>query len=336
VALSVERRERLLREAQELYGAREYTALVNALSPLERGDLLEVPDLGFLLADAWHRLGNREGALHLLEALGPVCARRGNDRLFRDRLNLEGALLFGLGRIDEAEDAWGRLRSAAASAGDANFAARSSNNLGVIYTMRGEREEALASYARAIAAYQQLGYLRGLAQAHQNQAITYRELDFWRDADHHFLRAIDYAAQDGSQDEVARARQERALLLCYTGDRHLARQTARQALRSWERLSDPAGLGDTHRVLGLIALATGGLDEAEEEAEQALVFAQRAHAPLLEAETRELLAAVASGRGDEARGASLRSGAEELFASLGAGSWGAQLRLRVGWLAGGR
>lgn len=335
MALSVERREELLRESRELYGAREYTALVNALSPLGRGDLLEVPELGFLLADGWHRLGNREGALHLLQALGPVCARRGNDRLFRDRLNLEGALLFGLGRVDEAEGAWGRLQSASAAAGDANFVARSNNNLGVIHTMRGAREEALASYARAIAAYQQLGYLRGLAQAHQNQAITYRELDFWRDADHHFLRAIDYAAADGSQDEVARARQERALLLCYTGDRHLAGLTARQALRSWERLSDPSGLGDTHRVLGLIALAAGRLDEAGEEGEQALVFACRAHSPLLEAETRELLAVVAEGRGDAGRAASLRAAADEGFAALGASSWGAQLRLRVAWLAGG-
>jgi tetratricopeptide (TPR) repeat protein len=334
VPLSSEGRASLLERARELYGARDYPGLVELLLPLEAGELLETPVLGFYLADAWQRGGERARALSLLAELAPVCARRGNDLLYRDRLNLEGVILFGLGRIEEAEDAWRRLLSAATRAGDDNFDARANNNLGVIYTLLGDREAALASYARAITAYQRLGYVRGLAQAHQNQAITYREMDLWREAEHHFQRAIDYALADGSADENARARQERSLLLCYQGQRGLAALTARHALREWERLDNPAGVGDSHRVLGTIALAGRDWDRARAEAEEGLGFARRLHDPLLEAESCELLATVAVARDAGAGAEPLRSRAEELFASMGAGAWGSQLRQRLRWLSG--
>jgi tetratricopeptide (TPR) repeat protein len=323
----------LLRRARELHGAREYAALVEALASVEPDALLETPELGYLLADGLQRVGERERALPLVQALERPCARRGNDSLFRRRLNLEGVLLFGLGRTGDAEEAWTRLLGASADAGDTNFVARSNQNLGVIHTMRGDREAALASHARAIAAYRSLGYLRGLAQVHENQAITYREIDFWREADHHFLAAIEYAAADGSRDEVARARQERALLLCYQRDGRLAEKTARLALHEWERLGDPVGQGDTRRILGLIALSAGRAAEAGEHAERAQGLARSARAPLLEAESLELRAVLARLDGDEEGASSLRSDADARFASIGASSWGASVRARAEWLA---
>jgi tetratricopeptide (TPR) repeat protein len=328
-----ETREAILARARELYEARDYAGLVLLLSPLRRAELVAAAELGFLLADAWQRTGDRAAALALLEELEPACARRGNDRLSRNVVNLQGVVLFGLGKLAEAERAWRRLMSASSRAEDENFVARSNNNLGVIYTLLGDRVAALVSYGRAITAYQRLGYLRGLAQAHQNKAITYREMDHWREAEHHFQRAIDYATADGSPDEVARAKQERALLLCYEGERRLAEVTARHALSRWEQLGDPAGIGDTRRVLGTVALADQRLAMAEQEAGQALAIAHTTHNTLLEAEIHELLAAVEGARAGGAAGESHLARADELFASMGAERWGAQLRDRLRRLA---
>ena len=322
-------REALLARARELYEARDYAGLVVFLSPLRRTELATVPELGFLLADALQRTGDREGSLALLDELAPACARRGNDRLSRNVLNLRGVVLFGLGRLAEAERAWRRLMSASAGAEDENFAARSNNNLGVICTLLGDRVGALASYGRAITAYQRLGYLRGLAQAHQNKAITYREMDRWREAEHHFQRAMDYAAADGSEDEMARVKQERALLLCYAGERRLAEVTARRALTRWEELGDPAGIGDTLRVIGTVALADGRWGVADEAATHALRIAETTRNALLEGEIHELLGALEGAREGPPASEPHYARADELFAAMGAERWGAQLRERL-------
>lgn len=329
MALRAEERAALLEQARELYGTRRYAALVQLLSAQAAEELIEEPELGFLLADARHRVGELADALALLLRLGPVCARRGNDRLFRDRLNLEGVVLFKLGHPAEATQAWNRLLGASSRVGDSTFVARANNNLGVLHTLGGDREAALLSYQRAIAAYQKLGYLRGLAQAHHNLALIFRELGFWAESDRHFVQALEYARIDASTDEIARVNTERALLLCYRGDRRLAAATARRALAMWERLEDPIGASDATRILGIIGLAGRELVEAREHAEQALALARRAHAELQEAETLELRAAIALARGEAGEAAADRQLAERLFARMGAEVFGARSRERL-------
>ncbi len=53
--------------------------------------------------------------------------------------------------------------------------ARCLNNLGVIASLRGDPQTALANYHLALAAYQQAGLVRGIAETHHNIAISWRE-----------------------------------------------------------------------------------------------------------------------------------------------------------------
>ena len=99
------------------------------------------------------------GVLALLRQLAPVLARLGNVPLVRECFNLEGVLRFGLGDVSGAEEVWGRLLELAMRDGDEAMVARANNNFGVVYTIRWERELALASYGRSTAACQRLGYL---------------------------------------------------------------------------------------------------------------------------------------------------------------------------------
>lgn len=322
-------RDELVRRARRLWEAREFASLAEALAPVEPAGLLAEPALGYYLADARLRLGQREEALRLVRLVEPAFARRGNDRLSRERLNLEGILLFGTGDVAGAEATWMRLLDASMRAADETLVARVNQNFGVVYTLRGEWDRALVSYERAAVAYQRLGYLRGLAQVHTNLGITHRETGLFRDGDQRFLQAIDYAQMDGSRDELWRARIERALLLCYEGDLPLARLTAERALAAWRELGNSVETGEARRVLATIALAAGDWAAVEAHAGEALSLALEAHAALLEAESREILAILAERAGDPTRAGTLRREAEERFTALGSPAWGRNLRSRL-------
>jgi tetratricopeptide (TPR) repeat protein len=334
--LTPEERAQRLAGARALYDARDYPGVQRELGTVAAEELLAEPELAFLLADSLRRLGEGRRALELAAALAPVCAHRGNDRLNRDRLNLEGMLLFERGDVAEAEEAWEELLDAASRAADVNFVARSSHNLGAVHALRGDAQSALASYNRALVAYRRLGYLRGMAQAHYNLAMAYREMDRWKEADRHLRTALGYARRDGSDDEVAANHQERAMLLVLTGDTPHARALAARAIELFERLSDPGGVGNATLVLGMAALADGRADDAKRHLEEALELARRTATALLEAEAIEALAALADAEGRDDEAAQLRARAEAGFAALSAAGWGQQVRRRLRTLPGPR
>ncbi len=324
----------ILERSRTLYAARQYAMLAEFAASLPPETLTEEPEFGFHVADAWRRIGRSAEAIELVRALAQRCDARGNDRLFRDRLNLEGILLFELGKIDDAELSWRELLDAASRAADEDFVARANNNLGVIYTLHGRPAEALASYERAIAAHRIRGYRRGLAQAHQNLAITYREIGFENEADAHFRRVISYARTEGNEDEVARAEQERALLIYYfRRDAALARATATRALQRFQKLGLPVGVADVERVLGVISLGERRVSDSRDHFQEALRVARETHTALLEAETLLGLAALSACVGDTAESAALEAQATSLFATLGATGWGEQTRRRLFSLA---
>ncbi len=319
----------LLERARALQAERDFPALAALLAPIERETLRAEPELGLLLAEAWRRGGERDAALALVRELEPLCRWRGNDRLYRGRANLEGILLFERGDVAGAEAQWCHLVDAAAEGGDDEFSARANQNLGIIYTLTDRREQALASQERAIIAYQRLGHLRGLAQAHNNLAISYREIGFWPEADQAFRQARGYARADGSEDELGRIELESSLLAAMRGDGELGAVTAERALGRFRRLREPAGVAEALRVLGVVALWGGRPDEAASRLGEALEAARRLHLRLLEAETLEALAALAAQRDGEAEAARLRAQAEALFAELGAVQWGVRIRAQL-------
>lgn len=320
--------------AAMLHENREYSALAALLEAQDRSVVAGSVRLAFWLADAWRRVGRGTDALRLLADARSAFARAGNVDVTRHRLNLEGMLHFEAGDVSRAEACWRELLARASDAGDADFVARANNNLGVVCTLHLRPQEAVACYERAIAAYRRIGRRRGIAQAHQNLGITFRELGFAAEADHHFLQAIRYAGADGSMDEVARAEQERALLILLTRrDAPLARATARRALRTFESLREPGGAADARRVLGLIELGDGALDEAGAQFDVALRSARELRLPLIEAETLEALAALAERMNDLPRMQQLQHDADAIFRRVGATAWGRRTRARVAYIA---
>jgi tetratricopeptide (TPR) repeat protein len=314
-----------LEEARELLRANDARGLVALLGEMERDVLVAEPELGFLLATGLRRVGESARAFDLTSALEPACERRGRDPLWRSRLNLEAALRLERGEAAAAESAWRVLVDAASAADDAGTLARAHNNLGIIFTLQGRWEEALASHGRALAANHRLGDRRGLAQAHQNVAICYRELGFTRQADAHFRSAIDEGLGAGSEDVVGRAEEERALLILLQRDPRLARATAKRALDRLHGIGDVTGEGEALRVLGLVAMAEGDTAGAGRLLRDALAKSKATGAALLEAETLQALAVLAGGRVDP----DVAGRAAELFDAFGARGWGEHVRRRT-------
>lgn len=324
-------------QLRALHDARDAAGVAAILEASPHADVLSQPRSAFYLADAFRRLGRREEALALLNDAAPAFDRRGNDALHRGRRNLEGMIYFDTGRIDDAERAWRSLLEDASEAGDEENVARANQNLGAIYTLHVRAEEAIASYERAMAAYRLMGHRRGLAQCHHNLGLTYRELHFGPKADSHFLQAIRYAIADHSEDEIARAEQERALLIYVDRkDARLARFTARRALDRFTALGESAGVGETLRVLGLIELGEGADTAARMHLGDALAHAGATANPLLEAESLEAVSVLEERAGDTEAAHALRARAQSMFADLGAVEWGRRERDRVRLIAARR
>ncbi len=321
--------------ARALYEQRQYAELAELLAPVRDQLVDESPYAAFYLADAWRRLGNQKVALDLVYTIAASSQRSGMPRLELDRLNLEGMLRFETGDIPGAEQSWRELLARAGTEHNDDFTARANNNLGIIYTLQARAAEAVMSYQRALGAYQSLGATRGLAQSHQNLGITYRELELYDDSDNHFDEAIRCARAGANEDEVARAEQERALLIYLRSrDSALARVTVRRAMGRFSSLNDPIGVSDSVRVLAMIELGEGDATAAERHGEAALATARTSGHLLLEAELLEVLAGAARKQGETVRASDMESAAAAAFEKLHAPAWGERVRATVQRLAG--
>ena len=324
----------LLTRARALEEAGDHAGVVALLEGVTRSVLVGEPELGYRLAYAWRRTGRAREALELVLALDVPVRRRGDGSLARRRLSLEAMVRYDLGEVGAAEGLWERLATEAAEGEDHLLAAAASNNLGVVRTLQDRTEDALASYNRALLASRRLGDRRGLAQAHQNLAILFREKELRREAGSHFRQAADHARASRSEDVLGRVEEERALLLLDEGDEPMATATAGRALARLDAIGDAAGAGEALRVLGIAAARRRDLPAARDLLETALERGRKSASALLQAETLEALAVLdaAEGRGEEAAARSKQ--AAELFDGMGAGPWGRRMRSRTAALTG--
>lgn len=314
----LERIDLSLAEIRSLAASRRWQELSARLGEVPRELLLREPEAAFHLADALWRVGRGEEALEVARAVEAAAATSGNRGLLMHAVNVIGISLFELGRMPESEARFSELLEHATEWGDDEFSARASNNLGVHANVRGRREIALTYYQRALASYQRLGRLRGLAQTHFNLGISYRDLGFPGEADTHFGRAMELAEAAESEDVIARAEMERAALRAREGDGRLAERMARRALSRFEAMGDPAGAADTVRVLAAAARADGRDDEAATLLEEAFAAAESHPDPLLRAEIQRDRGLLLRDRGSASAARAALEDAAACFAAVGA------------------
>ncbi|HEX8361075.1 MAG TPA: tetratricopeptide repeat protein [Longimicrobium sp.] len=315
-----------LADARMLYERREWIALADRLRPLGEAALLAEPELAFLYADTCRRLGDTATALRLAVAAEPLAARTGDRRLVVNVINLVGITLFEMGRLEEAQRRFEQLLERSTDWEDVDFAARAANGLGNVAHLRGRRDLSLSYYERAIAGYTRTGNRRGLAQTHYNQGLAFRDLGFDDDADARYQRAMELAQATGSEEVVALAEVERAVLRVRQGDGRLAASMAARAGERFQKLGDPTGYAGAVRVMASAARVRGNDDEAAARLDEALAVSRQHEDPLLRAEVQRDRGLLLRDRGRDAEARAALLEAAENYERLEAAEESAAIR----------
>ena len=265
------------------------------------GEVRNQPDLANLRGETYLRAGSpRESRAWFADSLA-VIERRGDPSALRRAINMIGVADFQLGELDAAGPEFERALELGQQDGDDLLVARATNNLGMIANIRAQRDRALGLYSIAIAAYQRLGDVLGLAECHHNMAITFRDAGDLERADEHELRAIEFARDADNRMLLAQALLGRAEISYRNGDVAFAEAAALRAAADFASLPEPIQESDALRLVGVAALAQGKLEVAQKSLDAALRLARTQGGALNEAEILQARSALHCRAGDRKR-----------------------------------
>lgn len=195
---------------------------------------------------------------------------------------------------------------------------RCANNLGIIANMQGDRKRAMGAYTRALAAYQQAGYDRGVVESQHNLGIAYREEGRLDHATHAADAAVQHAERLGDQALRAQALAGRAEIRIARGEGELAVQDAQGALTAHRALKDAVRETEDLRILAVALGLAGKTPDAEAMLRDVIDRATEHERPLLVASAERDLAQLLAHRGDVAAAKAVAQEARVAFDRLGA------------------
>jgi tetratricopeptide (TPR) repeat protein len=270
-----------------------------------------------LLADACLWTGDPQAAARWLDRALPLLAQAGDRPALRRSVNMQGAAAFAIGALDQASDRFSQALALAISDDDALLTARATNNLGLIESLRGNADQSIASYQRAIMTYQRLGNPRGLAESWHNLAISFRtrgELDAAEDAER---RAIEFANEAANPRLATMALVGRAEISLRRGDFAWARATAARAATVFASLPDFLLQADAVRAMADAADRMGLTAVSDDAIATALQLSREHEHRTQEAQALQTQAQMMARRGDAAAARRIGIEAREAFSALG-------------------
>jgi len=176
------------------------------------------------------------------------------------------------------------------ASGNLELLARIEQNLGILATMQGEHDEALAHYGRSLDAYRALGDERGCALAYHNLGMICADRRKWDEADGYFQSAFAGAERSGDV-------RLQGLCLLNHAEVHVARQAfdraradVERALGIFDQLDARFDKADAYRMLGVVYRGLGQLEVAERHLDRSGALATEAGSVLSQAESSRELA----------------------------------------------
>jgi tetratricopeptide (TPR) repeat protein len=310
-----------VRELRRLVDAGHFREAVEAYHTATDPGWRQNPETQLLAATSATRLGDFRTAAPLAEsAESRFRAHADTDGRMR-ATNLLGALAWEQGRLTEAERHFDEVLRLAHELRDSLRAAWASNNLASLAQLGDRPDSAMSLYRSALISYQRLGDRRGMAETHHNLGLVFRQMERWQDAEEAEEQAVRLA--EGTDDPALQALTltGRAELYLARGELARAKQDASLARRLAGSGEDTVGGAEAGRLLALVALAAGDLQNALEEAEAAWSTAERHGSALLQGECAAATARVLLALGRTAEAERHRDEARELFQRLGAVKW---------------
>jgi tetratricopeptide (TPR) repeat protein len=163
-------------------------------------------------------------------------------------------------------------------------------NLGVIANIRGEWDQALSHYRRALDAYRTASDSRGTAIVHHNLGMIYAKRKQWQEADRQYRSCHGLAEAAGDRHLGGLAALNRAEVRLAIDDLEGARIGAELALQIFNDIEARRDKAGAHRMLGMVFRRRGQIALAESHLRSALEIAAGARCPLTEADAAKELA----------------------------------------------
>ncbi len=297
------------------FAAREL-AYLNGRS---QDELEQSPTLTLLCGIAHSRLGRLDVGQQWA-MVAQLRARVLGDRTLELRaLNVCGAIALERGGIDQAAYFFTRAQEEATQDNDMATVGRCANNLGIIANMQGDYRRAVIAYGRAIAAYKEAHYDRGMAESRHNLAISYREQGQLDQAMEAADAAVGEAVRLGDRQLEAQALAGRAEIRIVRREPELAIQEAERAVAMHRELKDAVRETEDLRILAGALRCAGQTADAEAMLRTVIERATQHERPLLVAIAQRDLAHLLAGEGDVAAAKQMAEMARATFQTLGAG-----------------
>lgn len=308
----------LLLELQGLARQGRYREIVDRLPTLPSGLVAARSPFALLAAEAFGRLGEDEAAARWA-ARALELARTQHDTPTELRsLHLQGAIAWQRGALDDAERHFHSVLELARALRDVAAEARAFNNLGILQNLRGDPEEALATYQLALAAYQQAGSLRGIAETHTNLEISWLAMGNARRARDAADEAVRLAREVGDATLLGVALVARAEATLATGDADLAAAELARAEEMYNGVRFTAGLAEVRRLQAAVARARENFAEARLLLDAARTLAPQGASLDTQADIERDLGEVLAVLGDGGGARAARERALALFRRIGA------------------
>ncbi|HSH79725.1 MAG TPA: tetratricopeptide repeat protein [Herpetosiphonaceae bacterium] len=185
--------------------------------------------------------------------------------------------------------------------------------IGDLYTLRGEYAAAIASYETAAA----LCAPEALAEVEQKLGNVHHRRGEWELAESHLESALAALPADGSPGTRARIFVDLSLNAHRRGQAERAVALAEQALRLAETTGDMRATAQAHNMLGMLANAHGRTGDARQHLERSLELAELLDDPGVRVAALNNLSLVCTAAGQIERARTLAETALTVSASLG-------------------
>ncbi len=303
--------------ARRLAETGKHRELVQYLDDGDEQQLRESQTLALLYGTSLARLGHLDQGAAWVEVALELARERGDRAVEIRALNVRGAIELDSGRIERAASHFKEALAEADREGDNGTVGRCSTNLGIINNMRGQRDQAVASYTMALTAFQKASLPWGMVVAYHNLGITYRDKEEFGKALEMADRAMQEATHVGNVALEAQTLAGHAEIRVLSGDPQVGRREIERALGTHAQLGDVVGEAEDERILAGALVALGDAALAETTLRTVVERGTEHGRPLLVATARRDLAHILfnSGRSEAAREAAYTARSE--FHQLG-------------------
>ena len=308
----------LIAELRDIAGQGRHREVLDRLRALPPQVAQGSTAFALLAAEAHGRMGEYPAAQRWTDLALVVARARGERPAELRALNYRGAIALLRGDVDEADRLFAEAVDLARTVQDHLVVARCLNNMGIIAFFRGDIAAALANYNLALAAYQQAGLVRGMAETHHNIGNSWRHRGDHPRALAAAEQAVRLALQLNDDTLLGLAVMGRAETHLLIGDRELASAELARVADTYRRARFEALLPELWRLQAAVARARGDLPEALRLLRAATDAATRQGAAEMLAGIERDLGAALQAQGDPTGARAARERAIALYRRLGA------------------